>query len=438
MLLKLNEFLEWVYDKEIVLFTYEVESSDFIKNSITTLNFKEPNDSNIRTLSCPIRKKDNAIFLRTIRKCLLEISPKTIITYGFKDFLNFIPGKFESRAEIYDVQLMESIIHETISHPHDRPECADLLKRFSFINSKLNKNQSKLYHKILIPSAYAYSEMEKYGLPTKYGINFYSYYDLSGTVSGRLVNTSFENKKFINPLNLPKKERNIIKAPPGFKFIITDYNAMEMRMLGFLSQDETFYSVFKSEEDIYTFIGKYIFQNGNSDIDNTTREFIKSLCFLIIYGGSEYGFANKHGCSQETAKKLIKKFYELFPKVEEWSVQIQIDILEKGYVESVFGRKRYLDLEEESALRKGQNFLVQSPANDITILALLELTQSLLEDSRVLIHLHDSITILTPEEKAQGNANIIKEIMTNPSKISDFGINNISLSPVLTFSNDWR
>ncbi len=436
MILDLNSFLEWIYDKEIVLFTYEVESSDFVKNSITTLNFKEPNDSNIRTLSCPTRKKDNAIFLRTIRKCLLEISPKIIITYNFKDFLNFIPGKFESHSEIYDVQLMESIIHETINHIHDRPKCIDLFKRFSTINSKLNNNQSKLYCNILIPAAYTYSNIEKYGLPTKYKINFYSYYDLNGTVSGRLANTSFDNKKFINPLNISKSERNIIKAPPGYKLIIADYNAMEMRMLGFLTQDETLNYIIASGEDVYTFIGKYVFKN--KDVNSTTRDFIKSLCFLIIYGGTQYGFAKKHKCSEETAKKLIEKFYELFPKVEEWSIQTQIDILEKGVVESIFGRKRYLDLKEESALRRGQNFLVQSPANDITMLVLLELSQNLLENSRILIHLHDSITILTPENKVQGNTDIIKNIMTNPSKIKNFGINNISLSPVLTFSNNWR
>ena len=304
--------------------------------------------------------------------------------------------------------------------------------------SKLSKTQTKLYDKILLPSAFMYSKIEKNGIPTKYGTKLYSYYNLNGTVSGRLTNSSFDDLKFINPLNIAKDQRDVVQAPPGYKLITADYNAMEMRILAYIIQETQLLEIFANEEDVYRTIGKRIFQM--SHVDDKMRQAIKDLCFLVIYGGTEFGFSKRQKCSIEEASIMIKKFFEFFPTIEEWSLQTQIEICEQGYVESIFGRKRTVDREEDgdSALRQGQNFLIQSPANDITMSVIPELEEQILEGSRIIIHLHDSVTVLTPTNKVDGNKKIISEVMKSPRKIQDFGINNIKLFPVLEVTQNWR
>jgi len=432
----LTDFLNWIFDKERISFIYEARNSNFVENPIHTIHFQSWDSPEVHSLRCPLRKRDNANFLRTIRKAIFEIKNRTVITYNLKDFLNFIPGQFNISCEkLYDVQLLESIIRV---HSENSPRCQDLVTRLKSIIRKLNETQLKLYDEILLPSAFLYSKIEKNGIPTKYGTNLYSYYNLSGTVSGRLTNSSFDSEKFINPLNISKDRRDIIQAPLGYKLIITDYNAMEMRVLAHITQEPKLLEIFEhEEEDVYRMIGKSIFNLSN--VDDKIRQTIKDMCFLVIYGGTEFGFAKRQNCSVQEASLMIKKFFEIFPAVEEWSLQTQIELFERGYVESIFGRKRSVDIEEDgnSALRQGQNFLIQSPANDITMSVMQELDNKILNGSRILIHLHDSITILSPESVVEGNQKIIANVMKSPEKIQRFGINNIKLFPVLKISQNW-
>lgn len=431
-----NDFLDWVFDKNNIVYTYDVDSSDFVSKSIHTINFQSSNSTEVYSLRCPIRKKDNANFLRIVRKVIFEIKDRTVITYNLKDFLNFIPGSINvSSSKIYDVQLLESILRVNID---DIPQCRDLMSRLKLVISKLNQTQIKLYDIILLPSAFLYSKIEKSGLPTQYDTKLYSYYNLNGTVSGRLTNCSFDSIRFINPLNISKDRREIIQAPSGYKLITADYNAMEMRVLAYITQEPKLLEIFEhEEEDIYRTIGKDIFQIEN--VDNKIRQTIKDMCFLVIYGGTEFGFAKRQNCSVQEASIMIRKFFDIFPTIEEWSLQTQIALCEHGSVESIFGRKRFVDIKEDgnSALRQGQNFLIQSPANDITMSVMQELDDNILEGSRILIHLHDSITILTPESKVEGNKKIIYDVMKSPQKIKNFSINNIRLFPVLEISKNW-
>jgi DNA polymerase-1 len=188
-------------------------------------------------------------------------------------------------------------------------------------------------------------------------------------------------------------------------------------------------------------IGKNIFQINNIDIDQ--RKFIKDLCFLIIYGGTKHGFAKKYDCSLEIADKLINKFFQLFPKVEEWILKTQIEILENKFVESCFGRIRSLDQNEDSfidetILRQGQNFKVQSAANDITIAALNEISENILKESKIVFHVHDSIGILSPLNQSEYNTQMISNIMKKPKQIKNFGLENINLNPIIEFLKSWR
>jgi len=432
----IDDFLNWIHDKKNIALKYNVKSSNFVRDAILSIEFLSIDDKETFTLRCPSSKRENKNFLRIVRKSILELDEKNIIIYGLKDFLNFIPGNFTNISQIFDIQLLESMAHGT-KHDDSCPNIDEYSKILKNIVKSINDTQTDFYHKILLPSVFAYSKMEYNGLPTSFGHPLYSYYDLNGTVSGRLTNNSFNDDRFVNPLNMSKVDRKIIQAPPGFELIIADYNAMEMRVLACIADEKNLIERFEEEEDVYISVGQRIF--GLREIDSAKRQAVKDLCFLIIYGGTEFGFSKQQDCSVEEARMMIKRFYQMFPGIESWSLQTQIDIIEKGFVESIFGRRRYLDMEDgPAALRQGQNFTIQSPTNDIVINALLDLDSSVLSNSSVLMHIHDSLVVLSPIEKINGNVAIMKKIMRNPSKIKDFGINNLMLAPVFICAQAWE
>lgn len=435
----LEEFLDWIYSQESVIFTYKCSGKNYIKHTVSSIDFCTiENTFEIHTIVCPRRKKDNQTFLRTIRKAVFEIKSRIVITYNLKDFLDFIPGKLHNICNhIYDVQLLRSIVRK----PDDDDsfyqyfECNEI---FDLFKKEYKNIDNKIYSNILLPCALIFSEIEKSGIPNQTGIPFYSYYKIHGTVSGRLSNERLDDN-FINPLNLEKKNRNIVRAPDGYKLITVDYNAMEMRILTFLSQDPVLNHIFDHEKDVYSVIGQLIFNTGS--VTENQRRIIKDLCFLIIYGGTEFGLSDKYHCSVEEARSMMNKFFELFSSVEEWILETQVKVLEDGFVESLFGRKRIFDVNDQnrdSILRQGQNFKIQSPANDISLMSVIELDQKLIPGSRILMSVHDCIIVLSQARFSEGNAEIMENVMKFPSILKNFGIESIRLKPVINIGEFWE
>jgi hypothetical protein len=431
---EMSDFLDWMHEKGDLAFTYRCQVPDFVSSSIQAITLIDVKSKDKIEIHLPLKKKENEQFLRTVRKSLLELTPRTVICHGLKDFLNFIPGEFNCTAQVFDLQLLRAL--KSTPKGNDKVTPENILAEFKKTVSGLSMAQEKLYFELLLPSIFFYSKLEKQGLPTASG-RLFSYYNLDGTVSGRLTNSSFDSKKFINPLNLAKEARKVVQAPLGYTFIHADYNAMEIRVLGYISQDQGLLDVFHSNQDIYAWIGKKIF--GIADVSPEQRKFIKDLCFHIVYGGSEFGFSKQQGCTVVEAKGIIEKFFSLFPTLEEWILNTQIGIIEKGFVESLLGRVRELDFTNQgTAIRQGQNFLVQSLANDVMTSVILELDQELLPGSRILIHQFDSILVQSPSEQVGGNTHILNRVMKNPAKIRSFGVDSLCLDPVLDFSDCWR
>lgn len=426
----MDEFLSWIQEKySNIILSYYKTGKDYTKDIIYKIDFLHIDSKSTFNLVLSSSKKENEKELRIIRKALLELNDCNIFLFNLKDFLNFIPGNFDLISKIYDLQLFLSLERKDQDELFFEKELS--CEEIKSLISKIHINE--LYD-ILISTSLNFSKMEKSFLPSG-GKKLFSYYKIYGTVSGRMTNEHLSDN-FINVLNHPRNERNIIKAPQDYKIINVDYNAMEMRVLGFLSQDDCLNYIFDNDKDIYIVIGQFIL--GKADIDEDTRQMIKELCFLIIYGGTKYGFSSKMNISLEDAENLIQKFMESFPKVEEWILKTQIDILEKGYTESLTGRKRILNLEnQEAACRQGQNFKIQSLANDVMLMAINELNDNLLSNSKIILNVFDSLCILSPENSVNGNIEIIRDIMEKPKKLQEFGID-MKLKPVFNISDFWE
>ena len=435
----LNDFLEWVHGQDVVVFLPDRGSQNFIKEVVRWIRFYDPKKDAELELACPLKKQDNRRFLRVVRKALFELQPKTIVSYDVKSFLNFIPGSFAPACkDVFDVHLLRSIRRDS-SFPEEPQSAKGVLLAFSAAIKQLNPRQLRLYNRILSRCIFVYSEMEKNGAPDFAETPRYSYYDLTGTVSGRLTCRALDEQNFINPLTMSRADRGMIVAPQGHKLIISDYNAMEMRMLGHISGDENLTQIFHSGFDLYNIIARYLF--GRSILNEEDRQMAKSICFRIIYGGSAYGFAADNQTSVKEAETYIGKFFQLFPKVEEWYYGSQVRALESGLSTSVFGRERKFEIDEEADLdkiaRQGQNFEIQSAANDVTLAAIADLWGEI-GSARILFHIHDCVVVLAPTIGLDRSVGLIESRMRNPATISEFGINNLYLCPKISVTDRWQ
>lgn len=187
-----------------------------------------------------------------------------------------------------------------------------------------------------------------------------------------------------------------------------DYSQVEVRLLAIMSGDENLLDAFKQGRDIHQVTGEYIF--GTKEITSTQRKFAKAVNFWVIYGISPFGLSKMIDISQKDAKTYIDAFYELYPKVREFFDSIILICKQNWYVETMFGRRRYIPnindnnkMIQKWAEREAMNMPIQWTSADIIKLAMIEI-DTLLRDwnykSTMLLQVHDELIFnIVPEEK---------------------------------------
>jgi len=189
-----------------------------------------------------------------------------------------------------------------------------------------------------------------------------------------------------------------------------DYSQVEVRLLAIMSSDENLLDAFKQGRDIHQVTWEYIF--GTKEITSTQRKFAKAVNFWVIYWISPFGLSKMIDISQKDAKTYIDAFYELYPKVREFFDTIILWCKQKWYVETMFGRRRYISgindnnkMIQKWAEREAMNMPIQGTSADIIKLAMIEI-DALLEKwnykSTMLLQVHDELIFnVVPEEKEE-------------------------------------
>lgn len=226
------------------------------------------------------------------------------------------------------------------------------------------------------------------------------------TVTGRLsssnpnlqnipVRTDFGNK--IRGAFVPKDREN-------YQMLSADYSQIELRLMAHCSQDENLLQAFNDDIDVHTVTASKIYGIPVEAVTKEMRSRAKAVNFGIIYGQSKYGLASALGISSLEAEDFILKYFATYPKVKEYMFE-QIEFANKyGYVETIFGRKRKLDIglasssmkEREAAQRAAINSPLQGSAADLIKLAMIKLQKSLFElnlKSKIVIQVHDELVL---------------------------------------------
>ncbi|MBQ7819370.1 MAG: DNA polymerase I [Bacteroidales bacterium] len=243
------------------------------------------------------------------------------------------------------------------------------------------------------------------------------------TATGRLSSSN------PNLQNIPIRDDNgkeIRKAfipNEGEIFFSADYSQIELRIMAHLSEDENMVAAFKSGEDIHAATAAKIFNIPVGDVTSDMRRKAKTANFGIIYGISAFGLAERLNISRSEAKALIDGYFVSFPGVRRYMDKSIEVAREKGYVETITGRRRVLqDINSHNSIVRGYaernaiNAPIQGSAADIIKIAMIRIAKKIKEErlqSKMIIQVHDELNFSVPQNELEKIKDIVSYEMAN-------------------------
>lgn len=253
-------------------------------------------------------------------------------------------------------------------------------------------------------------------------------YNQTVTATGRLSSSN------PNLQNLPIRSergrmiREAVIADEGCMFLSADYSQIELRLMAHLSQDEHMLEAFRANQDIHAATAARIFKKPIEQITKDERRKAKTANFGIIYGISAFGLAQQLDCSRTEAKQLIDGYFAAFPRVVSYIEQQKELARQKGYAETLFGRKRYLpDILSRNATvrsfaeRNAVNAPIQGTAADIIKMAMVSICRRLKEEglkTQMIMQVHDELNFNVPLKEVEQVREIVVTEMQNAVHLS--------------------
>lgn len=248
-------------------------------------------------------------------------------------------------------------------------------------------------------------------------------YHQLGTTTGRLSSSD------PNLQNIPVRTeqggeiRKAFIAEKGYNLLSADYSQIELRVAACLAQDKKMIQAFKEGKDIHKITAAEVNNISLAEVTPEMRYQAKALNFGVLYGMSANGFAQAAGISYERARDFIDEYMVDFAGISKYVEETKDKAREKGYVETVLGRRRYLpqidssDFSVRQAVeRMAINMPIQGTAADIMKIAMVELDKELPKEARTLLQVHDELVLEVKKDKIKQTAEVVKDVMENVFK----------------------
>ena len=218
-----------------------------------------------------------------------------------------------------------------------------------------------------------------------------------------------------------KEIRKAFVPEPGCLFFSADYSQIELRVMAHLSGDEHMIKVFTDGKDLHAATAATIYKKSIEEVSRDERTKSKRANFGIIYGITVFGLAERLDISRDEARLLIDGFFETFPQVKNYMERAKQEARQRGYVQTLFGRRRYLpDINSQNATVRGFaernaiNAPIQGTAADIIKVAMIRIFQRFMTEgirSKMILQVHDELNFsVYPEEKGRVEAIVLEEM----------------------------
>jgi len=255
----------------------------------------------------------------------------------------------------------------------------------------------------------------------------HSYFHQTITATGRISSTEPNLQNIPTRIELGKQLRRAFKPKEGYLFIDADYSQIELRVLAHISNDEHMIEAFNNNEDIHKQAAASVFKVPINEVSKEQRTHAKAVNFGIVYGISDFGLGEQIGVSRKKAKEYIDQYLEKYSGIKQFMSDIVEEAKEKGYVETLFKRRRYIpELKSKNfnirqfGARAAMNTPIQGTAADIMKIAMIDVFNKLKErklKSKLILQIHDELLIETKEEEKEEVKNILKTSMENAIKL---------------------
>ena len=224
-----------------------------------------------------------------------------------------------------------------------------------------------------------------------------------------------------------RRVRQAFIPEPGYKLMAADYSQVELRIMAHLSQDKGLLSAFSSDEDVHRATAADVFNTRLDKVSPEQRRSAKAINFGLIYGMSAFGLANQLKVSRSDAQHYVDRYFEKYPGVRKYMDETQALADEKGYVETLFGRRLYLPdiragnaMIRKAAQRTAINAPMQGSAADIIKRAMIDIDHWLALgelDARMLLQVHDELVFEVREKDLQLLADGVKFRMVSAASL---------------------
>ena len=247
------------------------------------------------------------------------------------------------------------------------------------------------------------------------------------TSTGRLSSIEPNLQNIPIRLELGSRIRTFFTAPKGKKIVDADYSQIELRVLSHISKDDTMQNAFNSGIDVHKVTASQVFGVPLDEVTKQMRSKAKAVNFGIVYGISEFGLAKNIGVSWKEAKEYINTYLNKYHGIREFMKNIVEEAKEKGYVSTLFGRRRYipeLKNKNKNIIQFGERIAMNTPiqgsAADIIKIAMNNLYKALKDNnlkSKLVMQVHDELIVETYDDEIDIVKNIMKEAMENVIKL---------------------
>ena len=251
-------------------------------------------------------------------------------------------------------------------------------------------------------------------------------YSMVGALTGRLSSSDPNLQNIPIRTEEGRSIRTAFIAETGSKIISADYSQIELRLVAHIAKEESMIEAFRNNIDIHAQTAAEVFQVPINKLDSETRRRAKAINFGIIYGISGFGLARQLGISQSDARDYIRAYFARFPGISDYMEQMKQFARDKGFVETLFGRRIYISNIKSSnaavrgfAERQAINAPIQGSAADIIKRAMIKMPITISKlnlKSKMLLQVHDELIFETPEDEVEVAFKAIKSTMESAHK----------------------
>ncbi len=360
-----------------------------------------------------------------------------------KDELNNYTQKLSERIETIREQIIEEAgVDFNISSPKQLGEV--LFDRLHLPHGKKTKTgystaadvlESLAPEYTIVANVLEYRTLTK--LKSTYGEGLVAFIEPDGRIHGEFNQTVTATGRISssqpNLQNIPirmeigRQIRKVFVPKDGCVFLDADYSQIELRVLAHMSGDEKLINAYRSAEDIHTMTASQVFHVPVDMVTPEMRRNAKAVNFGIIYGISSFGLSNDLSISVSEAKQYIDSYFHTYPKIKTFLDNLVQSAKDKGYSETILGRKRPIpDLSSKNfrlrsfGERVAMNAPIQGTAADIMKIAMIRVFNELYSrnlKSRLILQVHDELLIETYKDEVDEVKSILEEAMTKAVKL---------------------